>query len=135
MTNKEFNESFRNRTKKFAVAIIKFIEKIPFNSATRTLTYQLGKSGTSLASNFRAFCLARSRNERFAKICIVVEETDESVFWLIMFDETGYGDKNELKYLLTEGMEILKVTNKIKQRLYPAMKQTEVSTRGSDFLN
>ena len=119
MTNAEFNEIFRKRTQKFAIAIIKFIDKIPNNNATRVLTYQLGKSGTSVGSNFRAFCRARSQNERFAKICIVVEEADESIFWLEVFDETGYGDKLELKSLISENLEIIKVTGSIKDGLYP----------------
>src|SRR5687768_10345681 len=119
MTNEEFNDYFRKRTQKFAVAIIKFIEKIPFNNTTRIMTYQLGKAGTSVGANHRAFCRARSQNERFAKICIVVEEADESIFWLEVFDETGYGDKNELRALISENLEILKVTGTIKDGLYP----------------
>ena len=118
MNNQEFNDLFRYRTKKFAVAIIDFIESIPFNTATRILTYQLGKSGTSVGANFRAFCRGRSQNERFAKICIVVEEADESVYWLEVFSETKYGDKNQIKNLLSEGTEILKVTTKIKDKMY-----------------
>ena len=119
MTNKEFNEQLRKRTQKFAVAIIRFIEKIPFNNASRILTYQLGKSGTSVGANFRSFCRARSQNERFAKICIVVEEADESIFWLEVCNETGYGDKNELKALISENTEILKITGSIKDGLFP----------------
>ena len=120
MTNAEFNELFRKRTQKFAVAIIKFIEKIPYNNSTRILTYQLGKSGTSVGANFRAFCRARSQNERYAKICIVVEEADESIFWLEVFDETGYGNKDELMSLMSENLEIIKITGTIKDGLYPS---------------
>jgi four helix bundle protein len=119
MTNKEFNEAFRKRTKKYALDIIKFLEEIPFNSATRVMSYQLGKAGTSVGANFRAFCRGRSKNERFSKMCIVVEESDESLFWLELFDESDYGPKDKLGYLLNEGKEILKVTASIKNSMFP----------------
>ncbi len=72
MTNEEFNELFRKRTIIFALKVIEFLETVPFNSATRVLSFQICKSATSVGANFRAFCRGRSRNERHAKICIVV---------------------------------------------------------------
>lgn len=119
MTNAEFNEIFRKRTKDFAVRILKFLEDIPYNACTKILSYQLGKSATSVGANFRAFCRGRSKNEKFSKICIVVEEADESVYWIDLFIETGYGNVDELKCLSGEAIEILKVTSKIKSSLFP----------------
>jgi four helix bundle protein len=117
MTNTEFNEVFRNRTKEFAVKVLLFLVTVPYNTCTRIMSFQLGKSATSVGANFRAFCRGRSKNEKFSKICIVVEEADEVVYWLDLFTETGYGDKNELKQLSTEALEILKMTSKIKSSL------------------
>ena len=117
MTNEEFNEGFRKRTQGFAVRVLKFLGIVPFNSATRVMSYQLGKSATSVGANFRAFCRGRSKNDKFAKICIVVEEADETIYWIELFDETGFGDKNELVWLSKEALEILKVTAKIKSSL------------------
>lgn len=117
MTNEEFNELFRQRTLKFALDIIEFIETIPFNSATRVMTFQLGKSGTSIGANYRAFCRGRSRNERFAKICIVVEEADETGYWLQIFSNTKYGDEKEKTRLLSEAVEILKLSSAIKNSI------------------
>lgn len=119
MTNAEFNEMFRNRTKDFAVRILKFLAKIPYNVSTKIISYQLGKSATSVGANFRAFCRGRSKNEKFSKICIVVEEADESVYWIDLLAAMDYGDKNELKRLSGEALEILKVTSKIKSSLSP----------------
>jgi four helix bundle protein len=119
MTNAEFNEIFRNRTKTFAVNALLFLSKVPFNTGTKIMSYQLGKSATSVGANFRAFCRGRSKAEKFSKICIVVEEADESVYWLDLFRETNYGDKEELKKLAIEALEILKVTSKIKSSLSP----------------
>lgn len=119
MTNAEFNEMFRNRTKNFALDVLKFLEHVPFNTSTKILSHQLGKSATSVGANFRAFCRGRSRNEKYAKICIVVEEADECLYWIDLFAEFSYGDANKLKNLSAESMEILKVTAKIKSSLSP----------------
>lgn len=119
MTNAEFNELFRNRTKGFAVRILKFISTVPFNTATKIMTYQLGKSATSVGANFRAFCRGRSKAEKYAKMCIVVEEADECEYWIELLRETNYGDIVELKWLINEALEILKVCQKIKFSLSP----------------
>jgi|SRR5688572_167154 len=118
MDNKEFNELFRQRTKRFALMVIEFLETVPFNTATKVMSYQLCKASTSVGANFRAFTRGRSENERFSKICIVVEESDESSYWLELFWETPYGDKNLLKKLIPEGKEIEKVTTSIKDKMY-----------------
>jgi four helix bundle protein len=81
MKNGEFNELFRQRTMVYAIAVIEFLETVPVKAATRVMSYQFGIGGTSVRANFRAFCRGRSKNERFAKICIVVEEADESLYW------------------------------------------------------
>lgn len=83
------------------------------------MSTQLCKSGTSVGANFRAFCRGRSKNEKYAKICIVVEEADESIYWLDLFYATDYGDKKENGWLANEALEILKVTAKIKSSLAP----------------
>ena len=67
MTNAEFNEQFRRRTQQFAVRTLQFIGSVPFNTATKIMTYQLGKPGTSVGANFRAFCRGRSKNENIQR--------------------------------------------------------------------
>jgi four helix bundle protein len=117
MTNKEFNENFRNRTKVFALNVIKFLETIPLNTASRVMSFQLSKASTSVGSNFRAFCRGRSKNERYSKICIVVEEADESQYWLELFFDTNYGNKDAIDILLSEATEIVKITTRIKDNM------------------
>lgn len=119
MTNAEFNELFRKRTKGFAVRTLNFLSEVPFNTATKVMSHQLAKSGTSVGANFRAFCRGRSKAEKYSKICIVVEEADECVYWIELFEETGFGNKQELKWLGSESLEILKVCSKIKSSLAP----------------
>jgi four helix bundle protein len=117
MTNREFNEVFRKRTLEFALKVIVFLETIPLNTATRVMGYQLCKAVTSVGANFRAFTRGRSKNERFSKICIVVEEADETIFWLELFNGTSYGNKEFLAELLQESDEIMKVTGTIKDSM------------------
>ena len=119
MTNAEFNEMFRKRTLDFAVRALKFLNTLPLSRTTNTIVLQLGKSSTSVGSNFRAFCRGRSKNEKYSKICIVVKEADESEYLFLVIQKLGIGDQNELTYLLGESIEILKVVSKIKQNFKP----------------
>ena len=104
----------------YAVKVIEFLETVPYNTATRVMSYQFCKAATSVGANFKAFCRGRSKNERFSKICIVVEEADESLYWTEIFESTSYGDKAKLAWLAVEGLEITKVTASIKDTLFPS---------------
>ncbi len=76
-----FNQNLRARTKKFAVSIILFYAKYcKQTEELRVIGKQLLRSGTSVAANFRAFTRGRYEAEKFSKLCIVVEETDETQF-------------------------------------------------------
>jgi four helix bundle protein len=70
----------KNRTKRFAVSVLKFIDKLPNRRSANIIGFQLGKSASSVAANYRAACRGRSRAEFIAKIGTVEEEADESVF-------------------------------------------------------
>ena len=83
MTHAEFNEKFRKRTLDFAVRAIKFLETLPGGKTADVISFQLSKSSTSVGANFRAFCRGRSRAEKFSKICIIVEEADETEYWFL----------------------------------------------------
>jgi four helix bundle protein len=83
MTEKEtFIKKMKNRTKKFAVDVIRFCDSLKTCKASAVITYQLVKSATSTGANYRAAYKARSKNEFFSKICIVAAEVDESEYWL-----------------------------------------------------
>lgn len=117
MTEKErFIIEFKKRTKKFAVDSIKFVDSLNKCKASDVIAYQFIKSATSTAANYRAACRARSKAEFFSKICIVVEEIDESFFWLEIIEESELGNNNsELIRLLKESEEILKIVSKSKE--------------------
>lgn len=115
-SKEEYAEWFKSRTKAFAVDCIKFCKDIPFNQASKVVVYQLIKSVTSLAANYRAACRARSQAEFFSKICIVVEEADETLFWLEMLQEAGISNsENGLEQLKREAEEILRISSKARK--------------------
>ena len=82
-------EELRTRTKKFALRIIRLFQKLPRTPEAHILGKQLLRSGTSVGANYRAAGRARSGAEFSAKIGIVLEEADETVFWLECLIEAG----------------------------------------------
>jgi four helix bundle protein len=120
MTEKEiFIEEFMQRTKKFAGDIIIFCNSLVSSPATSVVTYQLIKAASSTGANYRAACRTRSQAEFFSKMCIVVEESDESEYWLeLIFDTNLARDQQELTRLTNEASEILKVVASAKNTMY-----------------
>lgn len=76
------HDNLKDRTKKFALRIIRLVESLPKAVTAKTIGGQLVRSGTSVAANYRAACRARSNADFIAKLGIVEEETDESAFWI-----------------------------------------------------
>ncbi|SHK04280.1 four helix bundle protein [Tangfeifania diversioriginum] len=114
-----FVEGLKKRTKKFGVDVILFCDSLRKCRASAVVTYQLVKAATSVGANYRSACRGRSDAEFFSKLCIVVEEADESVFWLEVIEDSNLSnDPVELKRLLDEGTEILKITTKSKDTTY-----------------
>ena len=74
----------KKRTKQFALRAIKLVESLPKTQTARVIGGQLLRNSTSVPANYRASCRARSNAEFRAKLGIVEEETDESVFWIEM---------------------------------------------------
>jgi four helix bundle protein len=114
-----FVENLKKRTRKFGVDVILFCDSLKPKKASSVVTYQLVKVSTSVGANYRAACRGRSQAEFFSKICIVVEETDESVYLLEVIDEADLSsNKPELERLLIEGIEILKIMTKTKDSTF-----------------
>src|ERR1043165_829346 len=102
-------EEVRNRTKQFAIRIVRLFRSLPKTDEARTIGRQLLRSGTSVAANYRAVCRARSKAEVIAKIGVVVEEADETVFWLELLIETGIVAPEKLNDLLKEANELVPI--------------------------
>jgi four helix bundle protein len=102
-------EELRERTKQFAIRIVKLFRALPKTEVARVLGRQVLRSGTSVAANYRAVCRARSRADFISKLSVVTEETDETVFWLELLIETGVVPKARLEKLLTEAGELIRI--------------------------
>ena len=113
----DWNEIFRNRTKKFAVEIIGFYSDLKKSDEIRIIGKQLIRSATSTAANYRAVIRARSDAEKFSKLCIVVEEADETLFWLEVIEDCQFFTGPKLLQLKSEATEIVKVMASYRARL------------------
>jgi len=99
-------EEVRDRTKAFAVRVVRLYRALPSRTDAQVLGKQLLRCGTSVAANYRAACRARSTAEWVSKIGIVVEEADETVFWMEMLIECDIVSEARLKDLLAEAHEL-----------------------------
>ena len=107
----EFAEAFKKRTKKFVVDNIKLFRTLPKTEEAKIIGRQLLRSSSSVGANYRAVCRARSQAEFHSKLSTVVEEADESVFWMEILTEAEVVSENTLNPLLQEENEILKVAS------------------------
>jgi four helix bundle protein len=115
----EFVSMMKQRTKGFVIRTIQFANQQPQTYASNIIYKHLIRSSTSVGANYRSACKARSRKEFFSKICIVVEESDESMFWLELIKELKfYKDLRALNWLLNESLELTKIMSKAKGTMY-----------------
>jgi four helix bundle protein len=82
------SEQLKERTMCFAITVLRLIDKCPYTTAGQVIGRQLARSATSIGANYRAACSARSKPEFVAKLQIVVEEAEESVYWLDVIDRS-----------------------------------------------
>ena len=120
MTEKEkFIEEMKVRTMRFAVNVIKLCNTLKKGKASDVVSYQIVKAASSTAANYRAACRARSKSEFFSKICIVVEESDETEYWLELIKESVLSNNDELlNQLIKEANEITKIMSAAKNSTY-----------------
>ena len=102
-------EDLKKRTKAFALRILKLVDALPKTVAGKTVANQLVRSGTSVAANYRAACRGRSKAEFIAKLGIVVEEADESEFWMEMIIEGELLKPSQVESLKQEAGEIVAI--------------------------
>ena len=100
----------KQRTKQFALRTIKLVEALPNGQPAQILGRQLLRSGTSIGSNYRAACRARSSADFIAKMGIVEEEADETLYWMELLVESGITETSEVNFLMREATELLAMT-------------------------
>ncbi len=99
-------ENLKERTKQFALRIINLVEALPKTVTGRAVGNQLVRCGTSVGANYRAACRGRSKAEFNSKLHIVLEESDESLFWLELINETKLLPDNKIQLILSEANEL-----------------------------
>ena len=118
LSNEEFAEMIFKRLKDLALKCIPICDKL-FNltPSARNISRQLAKSSSSAAANYRAARRARSKNEFYSKLSIVIEELDETEFWLEFSLDAGYVSEIEVRSLINEAQELLKILSKSRKTL------------------
>jgi four helix bundle protein len=99
-------KDLKNRTKEFAHRCVKLCLALPDNDLCNHIRKQLIKCSTSVASNYRAACVAQSRADFVSKLSIVIEEADESCFWMEFIVEEKLLSEKQVGDLLQEGREL-----------------------------
>jgi len=102
-------DDLKQRTKNYALEVIKLVRNLPKTTEGKIVGGQILRSGTSCAANYRAVCMARSNAEFISRLGVVIEETDESAFWLEIIIESNIMEKNLVELLLKETNEILAI--------------------------
>ncbi len=103
-------QEFKDRTKRVALRIIRLVEALPRTKTAQTIGGQLLRCGTSVGANYRAACRGRSPADVIAKLGIVEEEADESIYWMELLVEAKVMSESRLRPLMTEMEEILRMT-------------------------
>ena len=102
-------EDLRQRTKRFVLLIVKLSQQLTHGREARVIGDQLLRAGTAVAANYRAACRGRSRAEFIAKLGIVVEEADETVFWCELLEEAGITTPEAIQPVVGEARELLAI--------------------------
>jgi four helix bundle protein len=100
------HQDLQTRTKQFALEIIRFCESLPKDETSRILSRQLIRSGTSVGANYRAACRAKSKPAFISKIGDVLEEADESGYWIELLAASGKVNASKAAPLLSEANEL-----------------------------
>ena len=102
-------EDLKQRTKAFALRVMKLVHALPRNTEGRAIGNQLVRSGTSAGANYRAACRARSKAEFIAKLGIVEEKADESAYWMELIIDAGLLKEELVAPLLAEADELVAI--------------------------
>jgi four helix bundle protein len=100
----------KKRTKAFALRVLKLVVALPKTTAGRALASQIVRSGTSVAANYRVACRAKSTADFVAKMGIVEEEADETLFWLELLEESELVRAAKLTAIKQEANELIAIT-------------------------
>ena len=117
MKNKEFAKELEQRTKAFAIRIIKLSISLPKSEEGRVIKNQITKSGTSVGANYREANRSRSKADFKNKIKISESEASETLYWLEIIEEIGWIENKKLKSIKDESSELLAIFTSIASKL------------------
>jgi four helix bundle protein len=103
-------QEFKQRTKRLALAAIQLVDSLPKTRVADVIGRQLVRYSTSVGSNYRSACRGNSKADMIAKLSIVEEEADESVYWLELLVESGLAPAARIKEISREANEIVAMT-------------------------
>src|SRR6266566_1850623 len=103
------SKTLKNRTKHFALLVIRLCRSVPRSEESRIITRQLLRWATSVAANYRAVCRARSTPDFISKLGIVLEESDETLFWIELLVKTGSVALEKATASLIEANELVSI--------------------------
>jgi four helix bundle protein len=122
-------KQLKDRTKAFALRVLKLIDSLPDNRAGRILASQLGRSGTSVGANYRAVCRSRSTAEMISKLSVVEEEADESGFWMELIVDHGLLSQRKVAALLQEADELTAIMVASRKTLQAGNRKSRIQNR------
>jgi len=111
-----FKNSLEKRTKDFAVAVFKFLDALPKKNSTRIISYQLGKSASSIGANYREANRGESKDDFAHKLQIALKEASESAFWLEVLVDL-YPMHELVKRLMAECVELRNLLHAISRKV------------------
>ncbi|MBI5774430.1 MAG: four helix bundle protein [Verrucomicrobia bacterium] len=115
----------KQRTKQFAVDVLRFCAKLPSQAEHQMMRHQLMRSGSSVGANYRAVCRAKSTADMLNKLTVVEEEADESAFWLECLQAIGLDnaerqrlekEASELTAIMVSSKKTLRTNSSLRQR-------------------
>src|SRR5436305_14313325 len=95
-------DEMKQRTRRFALRVVNLVESLPPSRTADVIGKQLLRCGTSVGANYRASCRAKSQADFVAKMGIVEEEADETIYWIELLVESGLTEKDRVANLLDE---------------------------------
>ncbi len=105
----DFAQEMKDRTRRFAVRVLRLAGSLPKNQAGRAIGNQVLRSGTSVGANYHAAGRARSAAEFRSKLGIVEEECDETIYWLELIVDAEMLPADRITSLMKEANEILAI--------------------------
>jgi four helix bundle protein len=90
---------FKARTKKLGLDVIRLVEALPKTRSADILGRQLLRAATSVGANYRAACRGKSSLDVIAKLAIVEEEADETLYWMELLLEANIAPSSAVRDL------------------------------------